>query len=81
MKKKKKIKTENYCNPSIHVTDDPFQSEMVSPYYFILLRPLPYDFLLRACELQEKRYWRHIINPLTPEINPSAQRCLPRFSY
>jgi hypothetical protein len=21
----------------------------------------------------------HMINPLTPELNPSAQRCLPRF--
>jgi hypothetical protein len=26
--------------------------------------------------LKERRYW---VNPLTPELNPSAQRCLPRF--
>jgi hypothetical protein len=27
----------------------------------------------------EKNPYNKDINPLTPELNPSAQRCLPRF--
>jgi hypothetical protein len=60
-------------------------------YIYIYLVKRTYAFTKCTRSIQYIKYWREdgslraetcrqlCINPLTPELNPSAQRCLTRF--